>query len=653
MALHWHKTPKTEWIGGSRLLASLLILAALNTSANTPKPSPETTEPLAPGYQPLDFKAPDPGSFKLPNLGPAADAELIESTGSRVSLHALLRDKITLISFIYASCGEVNGCPLATSVLQRTLTALQAYPEVKDKVRLLTVSFDPAHDTPKVMARYAKPFITKNADWHFLTAASTKDVRALLSAYQQSITPEVSAQGKATGSIAHVLRVILVSPELRIRNVYTPSVLHPDLLVADIRTLASNSAREAEGLTRAIAPLPTPKLRPGDDKSGYDQTNYLTHSASLAQRKGSAQDLISLRTTSSLGLPKDPHDGESPLTEAKVVLGRKLFYDRRLSLNGTFSCAMCHIPEQGFTSQEQSTAIGIEGRTVRRNAPTLLNVARLSRFFHDGREDRLENQVWGPLLAANEMGNPAVGQVIEKIRNAPDYQGLFEQAFGKGPTMDTLGEALAQYERALVAGSSPFDQWHFGGQKTAISQEAQKGYTLFTGKAHCSACHTLEKTQALFTDEAFHNTGIGHQDTMESQGGKTRVQLAPGVWTELDAATISTVSEKKPSDLGRYEVSQDPEDRWKYRTPGLRNIALTAPYMHNGALKSLKEVIHFYQRGGIQNPGLDPLLKPIDLSPSEVSSLIAFLQSLTGPAVSSLVEDAWAAPVGDPLAAPR
>jgi cytochrome c peroxidase len=650
MALHWPKTPRQGHKGGSPFLAGLLILATLATSASPPEANRTSSEPLAPGYRPLDYPVADPGSFTLSDLGPAADALLLESTGSKISLHALMRDKITVISFIYASCGEVNGCPLATSVLHRTLAALKAYPETLAKVRLLTISFDPSHDTPKVMARYARPFTKEKPDWHFLTAPSAKSVKDLLAAYQQSITPEVNAQGKATGSISHVLKVILVDDQLRIRNIYSPSVLHPDLLAADIRTLIlANSAQP--GNPSVITPNPSPpKLRPGDDKSQYERSDYRTQSAALTQRTGAAQDLIGLGRQSSLGLPKDPYEEESPLTQAKVTLGRKLFYDRRLSLNGTFSCAMCHIPEQGFTSQEQSTAIGIEGRTVRRNAPSLLNTGRLRRFFHDGREDRLENQVWGPFLAPNEMGNPAVGQVIEKIKKASDYQDLFEIAFGRGPSMDTIGEALAQYERTLTAGNSPFDQWYFGGQKTALSEDAQKGFVLFTGKARCSQCHSIDKSEALLTDQAFHNTGIGYRDSMGGEEKRTRVQLAPGVWTELDQTTIASVSEKKPADLGRYEITQNPEDRWKYRTPGLRNVALTAPYMHNGSLKTLEEVIQFYARGGIPNPGLDPSLKPISLSPFEVHSLAAFLKSLTSTGVTPLVEDAWAAPIGDPTA---
>jgi len=495
------------------------------------------------------------------------------------------------------------------------------------------------------MARYAQPFIKEKSDWHFLTAPSAKTVKELLSAYQQSVTPEIDDQGKATGSISHVLKVILVDDKARIRNIYSPSVLHPDLLVSDIKTLALDPAPSSLG---AVESATAPPLRAGDDKALYDRSDYQTQSAALTQRKGSKQDLIRLIGVSSLGLPKDPHDGESPLTEAKVALGRKIFFDRRLSLNGTFSCAMCHIPEQGFTSQEQSTAIGIEGRTVRRNAPTLLNTGRIRLLFHDGREDRLENQVWGPFLAANEMGNPAVGQVIDKIRKASDYDHLFEDAFGRGPTMDTIGEALAQYERTLIAGNSPFDQWYFGKQKSAMSREAQKGFALFKGKARCSQCHSLEKSDVLLSDQSFHNTGIGYRDSMGVAEEKARVQIAPGVWTELDKTLIASVSERKPADLGRYEITQNPEDRWKYRTPGLRNVSLTAPYMHNGSLKSLHEVVQFYVKGGIPNPGLDPLLKPIPLTSFEVDCLVSFLQSLTSPAVTPLVEDAWAAPIGDP-----
>jgi len=290
----------------------------------------------------------------------------------------------------------------------------------------------------------------------------------------------------------------------------------------------------------------------------------------------------------------------------EIALGRKLFYDRRLSLNQTFSCAMCHIPEQGFTSQEQATAIGIEGRTVRRNAPTIYNVAYLTSLFHDGRESKLENQVWGPFLAANEMGNPSVGAVIDKLKSLPDYRGLFEKAFRRGPSMDAVGQAIASYERTLVSGDAPFDRWHYGRRADALSPAAQRGYALFAGKAGCVQCHTIGAKSALFTDNQLHNTGLGYQESMRREPATTPVQVAPGVTFDLSAASIGQVAETRPGDLGRYEVTQNPADRWKYRTPSLRNIALTAPYMHHGGIGSLREVVEFYNRGGVPNENLDP-----------------------------------------------
>lgn len=626
---------------------SLRALTLLWAFLSPPEMALGDSQSLAPGYGELGFDAPRAGAYHLEVIGAAADTHLQDSQGKKVSLHGLMQGKITLVSFIYSSCHETNGCPLATHVLEKTRQALEAYPETASRVRMLTISFDPGRDTPDVMARYGKPFLEKGYDWHFLTPEPGDNLDRLLRAYQQTLTPEVDPKGSTTGDIAHMLRVYLVDPALNIRNSYTPSILHRDLLLADIRTLdmerLQSPSREDSSHEASSS-----KLHAGDDKKGYERSSYQTASAALSQRKGVARDLIADLSDRDLGLPEDPSAHRSPLTPQKVALGRKIFYDRRLSLNGTFSCAMCHVPEQGFTSQEQLTAIGIEGRTVRRNAPTLLNAGRLHHFFHDGREDRLENQVWGPFLASNEMGNPSVGEVLRKIREATDYRGLFESAFGREPSMDNVGEALAQYERTLIAGASPFDTWRSNRQPSGFSPQAKKGFAVFTGKAGCSQCHTLEAETTLLSDEGFHNTGIGYQGAMAPLPEQTRVQIAPGVWATMNATALASVSEKKPRDLGRYEITQDPKDRWKYRTPSLRNIALTPPYMHDGSLRTLREVIAFYQKGGIANPGLDPLIHPLSLTSEDVEALIIFLEALTGNGVEQLVEDAWAAPVGDP-----
>jgi len=387
---------------------------------------------------------------------------------------------------------------------------------------------------------------------------------------------------------------------------------------------------------------------PGDNRTGYESADYESRSISLLQRTGKAADLLHVLQSPPLGLPPVPVPRDNPVTQAKVQLGRKLFFDRRLSLNETMSCGMCHIPEQGFTNNELATSVGIEGRTVRRNAPTIYNVAYFSNIFHDGRETRLEYQVWQPMLAFNEMANPSIGYVVEKIRRLPDYTRLFETAFGgRGPGIETIGMAIAAYERTLVSGNSPFDHWHFGKDAAALSESAKLGFRLFRGKAGCAACHTIGDETALFTDDAFHNTGLGWQASVGTDPSEVQVQLAPGIKVPVPRNVINSVGERPPSDLGRYEVTQDPTDRWRYKTPVLRNVALTAPYMHNGAFGTLREVVEFYNRGGVTNPLLDPLIRPLGLTKSEMEHIVAFLESLTGDNVETLVRDAFAAPIGD------
>jgi cytochrome c peroxidase len=387
---------------------------------------------------------------------------------------------------------------------------------------------------------------------------------------------------------------------------------------------------------------------PGDNRTGYEALDYKSRSISLLQRKGEAADLLAVLKSPPLGLPPVPVPRDNPVTYEKVQLGRKLFFDRRLSLNQTMSCGMCHIPEQGFTNNELATAVGIEGRTVRRNAPTIYNVAYFSHIFHDGRETRLEYQIWQPILASNEMANPSIGYVIEKIHRLPDYAGLFENAFdGRGPGIETIGMAIAAYERTLVSANSPFDRWYFGKDPTALGEAARRGFQLFRGKAGCGACHTIEKDYALFTDDAFHNTGLGWQASVGGGTAEVQVQIAPGIKVPVPRSVVESVGERPPGDLGRYEVTQDPADRWRYKTPTLRNIALTSPYMHNGAFGTLKEVIEFYNRGGIPNPLIDPLIRPLGLTQNEMNHMAAFLESLTGDNVQVLVRDAFAAPIGD------
>jgi cytochrome c peroxidase len=620
-------------------LAALLLAVPGAPAADHSRHGEAIRQQPAPGYRPLAYAAPEPDSYQLPVLGEAADARLLDSSGMPQSLHELFRDRIVVLSFMYTSCSDSNGCPLAAYVLGQVQQRLDREPEIGKAVRLISISFDPAHDTPAVLSKYRKAFVKPGSDWRFLTAESESRLAPLLQAYGQSLKQEYDEDGNFTGSWSHILRVYLIDRAANIRNIYTVSFLHADTLVSDIKTILLSEAAAA-----TTADIRRPALQdPGEDRHGYTTGNYRTRSKSLASRQGKSADLFKFVTTPPTGLPAVPEPADNPVTPARIALGRKLFYDRRLSHNNTISCAMCHVPEQGFTVNEMATAVGIEGRSVRRNAPTLYNVAYARKLFHDARETSLEQQIWGPLLAANEMGNPSVGYLLERIRGLPDYQGLFQTAFeGKGPGMETLGKALAAYQRTLVSANSPFDRWYYGGQQDALPAAAVRGFRLFSGDAGCSRCHSLDTTHALFTDQALHNTGIGYRASFRDPVAVS-IPVAPGESLKPDISVPVT-----GNDLGRYEITGDPADRWKYRTPSLRNVALTAPYMHDGSLGSLQEVVAFYNGGGVPNPDLDPLMKPLELTPSAQDDLVAFLMSLTGDNVDVIVADAFDAPIGDP-----
>lgn len=349
-----------------------------------------------------------------------------------------------------------------------------------------------------------------------------------------------------------------------------------------------------------------------------------------------------------LGLPPVPTPKNNPPTLEKIALGRKLFFDRRLSFNNTMSCGMCHVPEQGFTNNELATPVGVEGRSLRRNSPTIVNAAYSKHIFHDGRDTSLETQTINPLLARDEMANPSMGWVIAGIEGLSDYDGLFERAFGGGPTTDRIGQAIASWERTVLAADSPFDRWRFGGDEAAMNDEAKSGFELFTGKGRCVTCHHIAAKHAIFTDDSFHDTGIGYVSAEAVEDDSpVPVQTAPGEFIPFSRELIRVISEPRRADLGRFEVTLDPKDKWRFKTPSLRNVSVTAPYMHDGSLRTLEDVVRFYNRGGIPHEGLDPLIQPLGLSPEEIAALVAFLQSLTSPDIAALEADARSVAIGD------
>lgn len=291
-------------------------------------------------------------------------------------------------------------------------------------------------------------------------------------------------------------------------------------------------------------------------------------------------------------LPPMPVPADNPQTDAKIKLGEHLYFDGRLSADDKISCATCHDPKTGWVGHE-ATDTGIGGRVGDRNSGTVVNSGYMKYQFWDGRAGSLEEQAVGPIQNPVEMGE-TLDNVVRKLSAVPGYKRQFQEVFQTEVTAGGIGKAIAAFERTIVSGASPYDR-AVAGDKTALTPEALHGMQIFNGKGGCVACHS----GPLFSDQSFHNLGVGAKAA-------------------------------KP-DIGREAVTKDPADRGQFKTPGLRNVANTYPYMHDGKLPTLEAVIEFYNTGGIPNPNLDPLIKPLGLDATEQKDLVAFLKALTGP----------------------
>ena len=601
---------------------------------------------LYPTLENSDFLPPKVGTYNLPKIKRAGNGSIIDRNERSHNLSDLLKDKVTLLSFIYTTCSDQQGCPLATSVLKQVASKINEFDfETKKYLQIISLSFDPERDTPQVMDAYGKIF-SKNNYWRFLTTKNRKELKIILNNYDQSILQETNENGDRIGSISHILRIFLIDKELNIRNIYSVSFMKPEMITNDIITLL-NEKKSKKLFSKNKKTIKNNSLHgAGDKKKGYEDPSYKTFSKSLESRKGRYSKSYEEFKHNNLGLPEQ--GGINSLTYLQINLGKKLFFDRRISLNDTISCAICHIPEQGFTSHELATPVGFEGRSLRRNAPTLYNVSFNKLFFHDGREYSLDNQVWSPLLKSNEMANPSIGYVIKKLKKLDDYNILFQKAYnGEEPNVSNIGHAFASYLKTLSSGNSPFDQWFYGKEENAITNKAKSGFKIFTGKGLCSTCHTIGQNHALFTDHKLHNTGLGFARSMGIDPFKNKLQVAPGVFITVSQNLFDSLSRESVNDLGFYEVTQNPQDRWKYKTPTLRNITLTPPYMHDGSIGDLKNVIEFYDKGGIQNENIDPLIRPLGLSKNEKDNLLEFLKTLEGDNIENLISDAFSQSIGD------
>jgi len=326
-----------------------------------------------------------------------------------------------------------------------------------------------------------------------------------------------------------------------------------------------------------------------------------------------------------LGLPAVKIPTDNPQTPEKIALGKALFNDKRLSADGTVGCRHCHQPDQAFTDG-LPVAIGINGKQGVRNSPTLMNVAYLQTLFVDGRADSLEQQALGPLLNPVEHGLKDQHQLLELILRDDHYRQQLQQIFSitvEQIDVSHIAKAIASYERTLIAGNTAFDRYFFGRERSQLSASAARGLRLFRRKGNCANCHEISWNQALFTDNRFYNIGVGIQ-LVQSQLDDFIQFVNQGNHSE----DFSLTAEQR-SALGRFNITHFVADIGKFKTPTLRNIARTAPYMHDGSLATLEEVVDYYNKGGHKNRFLDPAIFPLHLSQQEQHDLVEFMKTLS------------------------
>ena len=339
-----------------------------------------------------------------------------------------------------------------------------------------------------------------------------------------------------------------------------------------------------------------------------------------------------------LGLPPLPTPLDNPQTPEKAALGEKLFRDPRFSATGTVSCATCHAAGKAFTDSPLKTSEGINRLTGTRNAPTVANAAFFSTQFWDGRSPSLEDQALHPFLNPVEMGLPNHEPILQLVRTDAVYASSFERAFGKTQdqiTMTEVSRAIAAFERTLIFGDSPFDRYYFGRDPTAMSDAAVRGLQVFVGQGRCVSCHVIEQTQALFMDNRFHNIGVGInriQPDVPRLASKFLKAKASGA-----SVDEKVLMDPKASELGRFAVTDQFDDLGAFKTPSLRNVAVTPPYMHDGSLKTLHDVVTHYNLGGLSpgDPSVNAFLsggiRPLNLTSAQIDDLVAFLEAMTSP----------------------
>jgi cytochrome c peroxidase len=325
----------------------------------------------------------------------------------------------------------------------------------------------------------------------------------------------------------------------------------------------------------------------------------------------------------------------NPVTDAKIKLGEKLFNEKRISPTGTVSCATCHDPKRAFTDGK-SVSEGINGLKGKRNSPTAMNALFQDIQFWDGRAPSLEEQAKLPILNPVEMGVKTPEEAVQRIRGIPAYAQLFADAFNGSSeiTYDKMAMAIASFERTLVSKPAPFDRFLAGDLK-AISPAAQRGWSTFNGRGRCVTCHAVNPTWPLFSDGKFHNIGVAAKNANFSDLAKEAMGIVEkGNKEQIDNLAI----ESKFSDLGRFLVTKSRGDIGAFKTPSLRNIAVTAPYMHDGSFTTLWDVVDHYNKGGITNPFIDGGITRLALSEAEINDLVELMTTFTSPEFEPLAK---------------
>ncbi|HET6585594.1 MAG TPA: cytochrome c peroxidase [Nannocystaceae bacterium] len=309
----------------------------------------------------------------------------------------------------------------------------------------------------------------------------------------------------------------------------------------------------------------------------------------------------------------------------RIALGQKLYFDPRLSADGTVACATCHDVLRGF-SDRRPLAEGIGDQLGRRNSPTTMNAMLLGSQFWDGRAPSLEAQALLPIVNPIEMGQPDGDAATKAIAGDADYERMFQAAYGRAPSYEDIGRALASFERTFVFLDAPFDRFAKG-EAEAMSAAAQRGWALFNGKARCVTCHPINVANPLGTDDRFHNIGVSarHQN-FDALVVKALAMLEKDPTLKgIDELALETDA----SELGRFLVSRSPADIGAFRSQQIRNVGITAPYMHDGSLATLWDVMDHYNKGGEANRFLDGGMEALALTEDELADMVEFLFALT------------------------